>query len=115
MNGNIHDLPKIADGIIIDLLQNQDTNTQENIEKATMARALMVEAVGLLHKVGIHEAGDGCEFEDELCRSIDYRSESGESADDYKQIPCENYEKCKKAHERFVRLLGGWTITNEAV
>jgi len=43
---------------------------------------------------------DNCIFDDESCKSIDYRSASGERADDYANIPCEYYEICKNKKVR---------------
>lgn len=37
-----------------------------------------------------------CIFDEESCKSIDYRSKSGNRADDYASIPCEHYDECKK-------------------
>lgn len=40
-----------------------------------------------------------CEFYDEFCKSMDYRSVSGNRPDDYANIPCEHYEECKRRSE----------------
>jgi len=42
------------------------------------------------------EANNQCIFDEETCKSIDYRSVSGNRADDYASIPCDHYEECKK-------------------
>ena len=46
--------------------------------------------------VDIERIPPNCEFVDESCKSIDYRSVSGNRADDYANIPCEHYEECKR-------------------
>jgi len=42
---------------------------------------------------------NACTFDEETCKSIDYRSVSGNRSDDYASIPCEHYEKCKKRYQ----------------
>ncbi len=60
---------------------------REWVEVYTVTTAMTVEDA---------EATDQCIFDEETCKSIDYRSVSGNRPDDYANIPCEYYEQCKK-------------------
>lgn len=105
---DIDGLPRMVDQIIAEIVEKYPR--QEHLENAVKARSHFLAGLDLLKHVGIPTSYEECEFDQETCASIDYRSVSGERADDYDHIKCNQFDKCKEAHDRYMKLIGNWKL-----
>mgnify|MGYP001227060254 CR=1 FL=1 len=107
MSDALDDYPRIADRMLRHLLSKAESDPgsyQNYIESVVQARAHMIQARDLLHNVGVHYPGDGCEF------GVDCFTQKDGSI-----LTCKNYGRCKPAHDTYIDLLGGWRLSHLSI